>query len=60
VLKEHAAGRRQVICVGSTASVIRRCTSGDRAVAGWYLPRPQAEGPWRGKPQALGWVGCPL
>ncbi|MGY2919783.1 hypothetical protein ACVWYP_005413 [Bradyrhizobium sp. USDA 3262] len=30
VLKEHAAGRRQVICVGSTASVMRRSTSGDR------------------------------
>ena len=30
VLKEHAAGRRKVICVGSTASVMRRSTSGDR------------------------------
>jgi hypothetical protein len=38
VLKEHAAGRGQVICVGSTASVMRRSASGDRAMAGWRSP----------------------
>jgi hypothetical protein len=41
VLKEHAAGRRQVICVGSTASVMRRSASGDCAMADGDLRRPR-------------------